>query len=400
MPLGVVTTLVGLTSAFVTPFLPVFLSQRLHASPLQSALFLFLTPVAAVAVSSYVGRHSDRPGGRERILHVAGACGTVGFALYAVLRQYLVVLAVSLTLIAVASAIVPQIYALGREVVQRQDPTRVTMGMNALRMMMSLAWAAGAPLGAFVIGLIDFNGLFIATSMLHVVALAVVITLRGSALRPAALVTAAPAAAPPVADEGAPEPTDGWRGRGRVAGITIAFVAMQSVTALTVATMPLFVSVNLGGDLTSAGVVLGLCATIEIPLMLIVGAMASRWPLRRLILAGGGFGIAYCLAMSLATSVWQVALAQVLHASYVCAIGGLGISYFQQLMPPGALGRSTTLFTNAGRMAGMVAGLLFGAVQVLGYRYAYVSSFALCVTGTAVLAVASRRLPARLAAVT
>jgi SET family sugar efflux transporter-like MFS transporter len=154
--------------------------------------------------------------------------------------------------------------------------------------------------------------------------------------------------------------------------------------------MPLFVSVDLRANLTSAGVVLGICATIEIPLMLALGSMANRWPMHHLILAGGGFGIAYCLALSLANSVWQVAAAQVLHACYVCAIGGLGISYFQELMPS-ALGRATTLFSNAGRMAGMLSGLVFGAVQVLGYRYAYIISIGLCIAGTAVLALASRR---------
>ena len=380
LPLGLVTTLVGLTGAFVGPFLPVFLAQILHASPLQQATFLFLTPVAAVAVSSYIGRVSDRPGARHRVLYIAAACGMVGFALYAVLRQYMVLLAVSVTLVAVAGAIVPQIYALGREIIERQAPSRVTMGMNALRMMMSLAWAAGAPLGAFVIGLIDFNGLFIATSMLHVVALAVVIMLRGgTGLRThEETVTQAPPA---------PEELS----RGRIAAITAAFVLLQSVTTLTVTVMPLYVSNDLRGDLSSAGIVLGLCATIEIPLMLVFGAMAARWPLRTLLLLGGGLGIAYCLATSLATNVWQLAAAQVLHACYVCAISGLGISYFQGLMPS-ALGRASTLFSNVGRLAGMVSGLLFGLIAVVGYRYAYVGALALAVAGTALLALSTRRI--------
>ncbi len=381
LPLGLVTTLVGLTGAFVGPFLPVFLTQILHASPLQQATFLVLTPVAAVAVSSYIGRVSDRPGARHRVLYIAAACGMVGFALYAVLRQYMVLLAVSVTLVAVAGAIVPQIYALGREIVQRQAPARVTMGMNALRMMMSLAWAAGAPLGAFVIGLIDFNGLFIATSMLHVVALAVVIMLRGGA----AIRTRAE-----TAPEAEPQPVAVELSRGRIATITAAFVLLQSVTVLTVMVMPLYVSNDLRGDLSSAGIVLGLCATIEIPLMLIFGALAARWPLRTLLLLGGGLGIAYCLATSLATNVWHVAAAQVLHACYVCAISGLGISYFQGLMPS-ALGRASTLFSNVGRLAGMISGLLFGLIAVVGYRYAYVGALALAVAGTALLAVSTRR---------
>ena len=166
---------------------------------------------------------------------------------------------------------------------------------------------------------------------------------------------------------------------------------LQTVTALTVTVMPLYVSTDLRGDLSTAGIVLGICATIEIPLMLIFGAMAARWPIRTLLLAGGGLGMAYCLAASLATNVWQVAAAQVLHACYVCTISGLGISFFQGLMPA-ALGRASTLFANVGRLAGMVSGLLFGIVAIVGYRYAYVGALALAAAGTVLLALTTRRI--------
>jgi SET family sugar efflux transporter-like MFS transporter len=264
------------------------------------------------------------------------------------------------------------------------------MGMNALRMMMSLAWAAGAPLGAFVIGLIDFNGLFIATSMLHVVALGVVVMLRAGVRTQEKLV---PASAAPVGQGRGPQADapSGRLSRGRIGAITAAFVLLQSVTALTVTVMPLYVSNDLRGDLSSAGIVLGICATIEIPLMLIFGAMAARWPIRTLLLAGGGLGMAYCLAASLATNVWQIAAAQVLHACYVCTISGLGISYFQALMPA-SLGRASTLFSNVGRLAGMLSGLLFGIVAAVGYRYAYVGALALAAAGTILLALTTSRI--------
>jgi SET family sugar efflux transporter-like MFS transporter len=74
----------------------------------------------------------------------------------------------------------------------------------------------------------------------------------------------------------------------------------------------------------------------------------------------------------------------------VCCIGGLGITYFQELMPS-ALGRATTLFSNTGRLAGMLSGLAFGLVQVHGYRLAYVGSLGLALTGTGVLAAIAYR---------
>jgi SET family sugar efflux transporter-like MFS transporter len=406
-PLGLVTALVGLTGAFFGPFLPVFLSQQVKASPLQASLFLVLSPVAAVAVSNLVGRLSDRPGGRRQVIIASAISGIAGFALYAVVRQYWVLLVLSLTLLALATAIVPQLYAVGREVVLREDPARVKLGTNSLRMMMSLAWAAGAPLGAFLLTAVDFDGLFLATALLHLLVLAMVTLLRDKVFRPRPADGSEPAVAgvPTAAGQVAPLAVEGVTvqpslppapSRRMVVVIAVAFVVLQAVTVLTVTAMPLFISVDLKGTLASAGAILGLCATIEIPLMLAFGSLASRWSLHRLLLVGGLCGTAYCVAVSLATTVWQVAAAQVLHACFVCCIGGLGITYFQELMPA-ALGRATTLFTNTGRLAGVLSGLAFGLIQVHGYRLAYVGSVGLSVTGTAVLAaVAHRRRRARL----
>jgi len=324
-PLSLVTVLVGLAGAFLMPLLPVFLNQQVKASPLQASVFLFLSPVAAIVVSNVVARISDRPGARQWVIYVAASSGAIGFALYAVVRHYAILLAVSLTLVAMSTAIVPQVYALGREVILREAPSRVTMGTNTLRMMMSLAWAAGAPLGAFILAAIDFDGLFVATALMYLVVLGIVVALRDTLFRsrqpvaPAPTVdglpTAAGEVAPIVVDGGpttdsAPTPA-AMPSKAMIAAITVAFVLLQAVTVLTVTAMPLFVSVDLRGTLASAGSILGLCAAIEIPLMLAFGMLAARWPLHRLLVLGGLCGVAYCLAVSLAASVWQVAAAQV-----------------------------------------------------------------------------------------
>jgi len=363
-----------------------FLHDVIRASPAQTSLFLFLSALSAVLVGNAVGRVSDRPGARRRILVGGALAGIAGFATYAGVRDYWVLLVVTLTLVAASGSLMPQVFAFGREILDHNHPTRAMMGMNWLRMMLSLAWAAGAPLAAALLGLIDYTGLFIATAVAYVVILGLITSLKppGAATGTAATGTAATGIstrpAPARAASTGAEP-----GKGTLIGSAAAFVALQCVTSLTVTTMPLFVSVDLHSSVGGAGLVLGLCAALEIPLMMVFGSLASRWPLRRLLLAGCGFGIAYCLVVSLSEAVWQVAVAQVLHACYVCAIGGLGISYFQQLLPS-ALGRATTLFSNAGRVSGMLAGLVFGVVEAHGYRLAYVASLGLSLAGTAILA--------------
>lgn len=373
-----------------------FLHDVIRASPAQTSLFLFLSALSAVLVGNAIGRVSDRPGARHRILVGGAFAGIAAFVTYAVVRDYFVLLVVALTLVAASGSLMPQVFAFGREILDQDHPTRAMMGMNWLRMMLSLAWAAGAPLAAVLLGLIDYTGLFIATAAAHLVILGLVTTLR----RPGA--TTAPSAAPTAtgttatgttATAGTATPGGADASKGMLFGSAAAFVVLQCVTSLTVTTMPLFVSVDLHSSVGGAGLVLGLCAALEIPLMMVFGSLANRWPLRRLLLLGCGFGIAYTLVVSLSEAVWQVAVAQVLHACYVCAVGGLGISYFQQLLPS-ALGRATTLFTNAGRVSGMLAGLIFGVVEAHGYRLAYVASLGLSLAGTAILAATRGGAPA------
>jgi SET family sugar efflux transporter-like MFS transporter len=181
--------------------------------------------------------------------------------------------------------------------------------------------------------------------------------------------------------------------RARLLRISCAFILMQCAASLGVTSLSLFVSEDLHGKVSDAGLVLGLCAAIEIPLMLLFGALAARWSLRRLVLLGAATGVAYFAAMVAAAGLWQVMVGQLLNACFIATVGGLGISYFQDLLP-GLPGRATTMFTNAQRLSAMLAGLVFGVVQVAGYRSAYLIGAGLCASGLLLLASdRSRRTP-------
>jgi SET family sugar efflux transporter-like MFS transporter len=377
-PLGIVATLVGLVASFVSPFLPLFLSRDLHASPGLVSLFLFLMPLAAIAVATAVGRISDRPAMRPRLLIVAAVTGGVGFTLFAVLRSYWASLAVALTLVAVAASLMPQVFALSRTLLDRADPSRAATGISSLRSLLSLAWVAGPPLAAYLIGAIDFRGLFLVAAAMHLVILPALIRLRGTA-------GGRPASGDAPADDGTRTDLPADLPGGHLLRTSAAFVLLQCAGTLGVMSLPLFVSTDLAGDVGDAGLILGLCAALEIPLMLLFGALAVRWSLRGLVLLGSAFGVTYFAAMTLTGAVWHIAAAQVLNACFIAAVTGLGISYFQNLMPT-RLGRATTMFTNTHRVSAMLAGLVFGVVQVVGYRFSYLIGAGLCAGGLALLA--------------
>jgi SET family sugar efflux transporter-like MFS transporter len=395
VPIGVATALVGLANAFAMPYLALFLRQALHADSVRASLFLFLTPLSAVVVGSAVARYSDRPGRRPRVLAIAALAGVAAYALHAFVRDYWTLLAVSVTLAALAGTLMAQVFAYGREAVAGFSPARATLGINAQRTMLSLAWVGGPPLGAWLIAVYGFQGLFLAAAVAFAATLAALPLLNRTGPTPPGAV--AGEAGPPAADvdvsrvddaDGLPSWWTRW-------GTSTAFAVTQIAGNLTVAVLPLYISHDLHGDVADAGRILGLCAALEIPLMIGLGVLVRRWSLRRMVLGGGIVGALYYALVSVSTQIWQLLALQVLVAGFIACIGGLGISYFQELMPR-APGRATTMYTNAMRVAAMAAGLLFGPVILLGYRLAYVVAALCCAVGVVILIltpVRSRRAP-------
>ncbi|MBT8226800.1 MAG: sugar efflux transporter [Dactylosporangium sp.] len=373
VPLGAVTGITAFASALTNPFLAVFLSQSLGVGPVASAVFLVLMPLASVVMATVLGHLSDRRRIRRRLLLVAAVSGGIGSLCFALVDNYWVLLAVSMTLMAVAGSLSPQVFAYAKQLLDHSRSTRAPMTISTLRMLVSVAWVLGPPLAGMLLGVIGFGGLFALTAGGFVVAAMVVVFWL---------------AEPSPPRSGADLPVTRHRDGGlnpTVWSTMLAFLMLQWAIMLAVLTLPLFISEDLHGEIKDAGLVLGLCAALEIPLMVFFGALATRLPLRGLVLFGTGFGLAYYVAVAASTAVWQVAAAQVLNACYISAVLGLGISYFQDLMPTSP-GLSTTLFTNTNRIAAMFAGAVFGYAQYAGYRLAYLACGGLCFAGLLLLA--------------
>ena len=123
---------------------------------------------------------------------------------------------------------------------------------------------------------------------------------------------------------------------------------------------------------------------LEIPLMLALGRLTTRLPLRSLILGGSAVGVAYFAVATAAGSVGVLLAAQLLNAVFIAAVSGLGITYVQEMLPRQP-GRATTLFANTFPIGAMLAGPLFGTAQHAGFRLAYVMGTALCALGLLLL---------------
>ena len=369
--LAVIAVGVGLATALTNPFLPLFIILQLKASPSGLAMFILLSAAAALVLCSVLGHFSDRRPVRWKFLISAAACGCAGYALFAVLNNYWALLLVSMSLIAVASSVIPQMFACAREALEQSGFQRSPLGVAALRMLFSVSWVAGPPLGGLLVQLSGYAGLFTAVAGAYGVAIMAAAPSLGSRTRLVQL------------------PSSEGRADARgsqVALAACAFVALQTANAVCVLALPLLLTGSFGVGSQSVGLVCGLTAGLEIPFMLGLGVLAARVPQRRLVLTGSLFGAAYCAAVAASDAIWQVVAAQLLAAVFVAATMAVGISFFQELAP-GRAGFSTSLYSNTSKVSSMVAGPLVGLAHQFGYRSAFLGGAFLCVAGAAFLAV-------------
>jgi SET family sugar efflux transporter-like MFS transporter len=355
----------------VGPFLSLFLSTEVHAGPLGTTIFLITAPLSGVVASTLLGRLSDRRAIRRTLLIVAAAAGMVGTGFTAFVRDYWVLLGLAATATALAGSLFPQTFAYARQVLLRDDPGRAAFGISALRTVFSLAWVAGPPLAAALLELGGFRYVYgMAATMYAVAGLVAILWLDKI-----------PASAAHAVDS----PEQGPGHRLRLVRTIVGFTCLMCPLTLAIQALPLFIRTELRGDVAQAGLVLGLCAALEIPLMLGLGALAGRIPLRNLVLCGAVCGVLYYGLVALSHHVTPLFAGQILNALYIAAVSGLGMSYVQDMLPSQP-GRASTLFSNTFPIGAVLAGPMFGLAQHFGYRLAYVLATTLSLAGLLLLA--------------
>ncbi|WP_253884815.1 sugar efflux transporter [Actinokineospora diospyrosa] len=369
LPLASLSVLVGLPTALTMPFTGLFLADGVKASPAALGAFLFISPAAGLVASTLLARVSDRRAVRRNLLVIGAVAGATGSALFAVVRSYWVLLAVSVTLLAVSSSLIAQMFAYARQSLERTDSARAPLVISILRTLISLTWVAGPPVGALLVAKTGFGGMFLAATAFYLVVALLAVRL------------------PELGSTGSARPEQRRGGLGvQFAFAAPAFALLQGGSALGVNAMPLFITDVLGGTAGDAGLVLGLCAALEIPLMLGFGVLAVKVDQHRIIVLGAVVALAYQSVMLATDAVWQIAAAQVLSAVVISSVMGIGISYFQA-MAPDRPGFATTLYVNTITIGIMVAGPLLGLAQQLGYRTAYLMSLVMSALGVLLLLV-------------
>ena len=141
----------------------------------------------------------------------------------------------------------------------------------------------------------------------------------------------------------------------------IAFILLHIGQWMYTMNMPLFVTEYLKEREGYVGTLASLCAGLEVPFMVILGILASKLSTRTLLILGAISGGLFYFSIGIFENIYMMMIGQVFLAFYLAILLGLGISYFQDILPDFP-GYASTLFANA-MVIGQLCGNLLGGVM-------------------------------------
>ena len=359
--LSVSALLWGVQFAFLNPAIGIILVTLYDATPGQVGLALAAYNVSSFVSTLVVPTRADRSGDYLRPLLWCGV--------FTVLL--VTALALSSTLPAAVIALVslggPAGVGIGLIFAHQRSTGASVQDVMRTRAVFSLAWVAGPPLAAFLMGLLGDRAVLWAIAGIAVAAFGVTIAMiRGRTVAPRPAVDA---------DTSDDRMVDAVR-RPEVARVLAVFVVLNAAITACVSALPLLVTQRLGLDLVWAGAALGTAAALEIPILLLLGRHSVRVGQRRLVAAGCVAGIAYYAAMTLVSGPVGLLGLQVLSAVYVACASGVGLTLVQDVV--GRPGLASALFMNTTRVGAILAGPVVALAGLGGGTLGYAAVFAGC----------------------
>ncbi|HCU4545634.1 TPA: sugar efflux transporter SetB [Escherichia coli] len=356
----IVAFLTGIAGALQTPTLSIFLTDEVHARPAMVGFFFTGSAVIGILVSQFLAGRSDKRGDRKSLIVFCCLLGVLACTLFAWNRNYFVLLFVGVFLSSFGSTANPQMFALAREHADKTGREAV-MFSSFLRAQVSLAWVIGPPLAYALAMGFSFTVMYLSAAVAFIVCGVMVWLFLPSMQKELPLATGTVEAP--------------RRNRRDTLLLFVICTLMWGSNSLYIINMPLFIINEQHLPEKLAGVMMGTAAGLEIPTMLIAGYFAKRLGKRFLMRVAAVGGVCFYAGMLMAHSPVILLGLQLLNAIFIGILGGIGMLYFQDLMP-GQAGSATTLYTNTSRVGWIIAGSVAGIVAEI-WNYHAVFWFAM-----------------------
>ncbi len=367
-PATLAVLLTVLAEAMAGSYTALLAVQKLGMSPLELSAFLTLAAGSGIIVTTIFGHMHDR---RARMWPVyLSLVGKIGAsALCVVVTEPWALYLVAVVLFGLSSATFPLLFAIAKGYLDRAGSDATVRGMASLRMTSSLGWAIGPAIAAGLVATWSFAGVFLGSAVLGVIAL-VTVALSGIRPQPNAGV------APPKVTLEVVRAT---------APAVIALTAFNTAMLMGGNAMSVVVVRELGSE-ADVGLLLSLCALLEV---FIMGAFVVRPSLshhRGLLLAGFGLFVAYFVLVLAVPTLAALYWGQIPRAAAIGIVSIVGMARLQDMLP-GRAGIASALFGNTMSAGALLSGLGTGVwAEAFGYWSLFAVGAVLCVIGGVAMA--------------
>ena len=353
----------GFTFASTNPYLSIIAINELGFSTQAFGALMFANALVATFGIIIIGHFSDQAKDRKQAILASFTVGAIGFGTFAIWPSTLTFLLCLMVVAPISMSAFSQLYAVIRTFTQDKSSEDAAAINSLVRSIFAGSWILVPGLvGIYIAWTEQVSDAFGIAAFAYIFCLVLYYAFGPSGGR------TAPAEDKPMAGL-----LKAFKliGSGAILSRLMSLALIGLAHPVNAALLPLIILNIEGGTTRDIGILAGLVAALEIPFMLLGGALVTRIGIVWVIVGGGVLHAIYVAALIGATSLTHIYGLALINAAGAAITLSLHISYLQDCMPlrPG-LGTSLqavqmlmTRTISAGIIAGI--GLMFGFAGAL-----------------------------------
>lgn len=366
----ILSILTGLVGAFVHPLMSYFLVDGLNVQPVYIGLYMVSVTLSGLVISQMLGGMADKGVSSRKMYMLANTGIVLALLVYIFSDQFMWVLFAGVCLMAIGNASMPQVLTLSRQWAgdqERSQPINITAFNARIRAGISFSWMIGPPLAFVVLDVIGFSGTF---------SIAIVAALVGIVFVWQCLPEQKRCQQAHAENEIGKAPWSFWC-------LATAIVLGSMGNNMYTSALPLYTLKELQLPSYTPGLLMGLVAGLEIPVMLFSSRLCRFVSKQKLMIVAFVFGFLFYFGMFAAETLWQFVALQCLNAVFYGLFAGIGLTLMQEQLPK-RIGFTAAVYSNGFKVGVMLGASCTGFIaQLFSFQYALIGAMiaSLCAIG-------------------
>ncbi len=359
----IVNLLSAMAYSFVLPIMSMFLVDHLGTDPIYIGIFTVSTAVMSLLVNRKIGNLIDAGLSAKALFLTANACLVLTGVCFALLTEFWQAVLVGLSLFAMGNSSIPILLVLIRRHADQSNLQSTELNAQ-MRGGVSLMWILGPALAFSCIEQFGFTATYLTASSIAFIALLMAIWLMPDYAHQSKLTKS--------------ENADIQKQRPPIRFWLLAGVTLLGnfSNGLYIVSMPLYIKLDLGLTESSVGIMMGLTAALEVPMLLLAPRLSRIFGRQRVYAFAFIAGSMFYLSLLLVDNYTFLLVSQILNGIFFGTFAGLAISILQDELPE-RTGYASSSYTNAMRIGSMFGSTSAGILaQFFGYQFSFVGSVA------------------------